>query len=430
MKKFTSITLFCFVLGKSALIWADETYDFKINGFMSATTAWSSVDYLTSGVEPVYISYIHKRPSFDRDSNVGIQISKYIGENVSLTTQLYAAAADSFDVEATWAFLKWEPNDRWQFRVGRIRTPTYMLSEYVEVSYSYPWVRPPVEVYSQVPFSNSTGVDARYHQVICEQDLFISAFYGATTDRIRALSTIPNGAVYEDFKLWLRPLGAIDIRYGNEVFMMRAGYEFARMSLYPASGTLISGINDFINSLVVANVIGGDYTNYFAITDRRASFAGIGYQFDWHDVVSMGEIVQRRTDAPNIANAVGWYVMGGYRIKQLLPHVTFARERVMGNKARRFSGLVNALASAPPPAGLGMSLDDIAQQLISTSENYDGGVGDQTSVTLGLRWDVYTGVALKAEFQHVHPDHNSPGLFNIYPHKSVNIYSLGLNAVM
>lgn len=409
---------------------ADVVKEFKINGFLSATTTWSSVDYLASGVEPVYVTYIRKDPSFERDSNVGVQISKYIGENVSLTTQLFAAASKNFDVEATWAFLKWEPSDVWEFRAGRVRTSTYMLSEYVEVAYSYPWVRPPVEVYTQVPFNNSTGVDARYKKMLWGKDLAIYLFYGAANNEISAQSIIPNSAIYEDFELWFRHLGAIDVRYGNEIFTVRAGYQFARVSLYPNGGMLNGTLNDFLNVLVQQGILGTDYINYFSINNRQASFAGVGYQFDWQNIVSMGELVSRRVDSPNIADAVGWYVMGGYRIKALLPHITFGRQRVMGNQMRRFSGVVNSLAALPPPAGLGMNLDSVAQKLTGSSPNYDGGVGDQTSLTIGLRWDVYTGVALKAEFQHVHPDRGSSGLFDVDPHKSVNIYSLALNAVM
>ncbi|HRE31954.1 MAG TPA: hypothetical protein PLD88_08275 [Candidatus Berkiella sp.] len=32
--------------------------DIQINGFLSAAVAWSTVDYLNTGVEPIYVSYI------------------------------------------------------------------------------------------------------------------------------------------------------------------------------------------------------------------------------------------------------------------------------------------------------------------------------------------------------------------------------------
>jgi hypothetical protein len=87
---------------------------------------------------------------------------------------------------------------------------------------------------------------------------------------------------------------------------------------------------------------------------------------------------------------------------------------------------------APIPFGAGspVPLDTIAQTLIYTSPDIDGGVGAQSSVTLGLRWDIFTGIAIKGEYKHVHPDFNTPGLFNVNPEKSVNIYSIAVDAVM
>jgi hypothetical protein len=119
--------------------------------------------------------------------------------------------------------------------------------------------------------------------------------------------------------------------------------------------------------------------------------------------------------------------MGGYRVKQFMPHITFARERLEDNKTRRFNNVIN---SAFTGAGFPVPLNDVAQKLIYTSEFFDGGAGSQTSVTIGLRWDVYEGIALKAEYQRVHPDLNTPGLFDNDPLKSVNIYSLAVDAVM
>jgi hypothetical protein len=75
-------------------------------------------------------------------------------------------------------------------------------------------------------------------------------------------------------------------------------------------------------------------------------------------------------------------------------------------------------------------LDVAAQGLVGTSPNYRSGAGSQTSVTLGVRWDVIENIALKAEFKHIHPDFYSPGLFDYHPLKSVNICSLAVNAVM
>lgn len=413
--------------------------DFQINGFMSAAVAWSTVDFLNTGVEPVYVSFIRQRPSWDKDTNVGLQFTKFLREDVSVTTQFLAEGINNFDVEASWAFIKWEPNDRWQFRAGRVRTQTYMLSDYVNVGYAYPWIRPPQEVYSQIPasFSNVTGADVKYKMELWGQDLTISGFYGATNSKLEfpipSVLTPPGNTILDNVAVRLRDLYVVNIRFGDETFSIRAGYEGTRVTLSPNAGTVMEGLNVAMNSLVGFGVLGPDYINYFSAYNAGASFKGIGYQFDWNNIVSMGEIVKRQVATPIVADAVGWYLMGGYRYNELMPHITFARERLGDNYTRRFNSTANMLATLPAAfGGLGMTanFNQIAQALIGTSPFFDGGAGEQTSVTLGVRWDVYEGIALKGEYCHVHPDRYSPGLFDVHPHKSVNIYSLAVNAVM
>ncbi|MBS0289522.1 MAG: hypothetical protein JSS07_05750 [Proteobacteria bacterium] len=440
MKKIGTATAICLALGSSSAF-AIGLEGFQINGFLSVAMAWSNEEYLASGLEPVYYTYIRKRPSFDEDSDVGIQITKQIREDTSITTQFLALAAEEWDVEAVWAFLKWEPNDHWQFRVGRVRTNAYMLSEYVNVGYAYPWVRPPEEVYSQVPtdFSNFTGVDLLFKTVFNKRDLSFSVFYGATSGHLYSPSNLqlPFGidtTIFDTLRTRLSDLYAFNLKYGDEVFSVRAGYQTARLTLDPNPGTALEAVNAILNTMAsgvpLAGIapIGLDYVNYFTTDNVRASFGGIGYQFDWKNFVSMGELVQRRIATPLISNAIGWYLMGGYHVRQFLPHITFARERLVDNKIRRFNGAINSgfmtLSGSP------ITLDQIASQLVNTSPNFQGGAGSQSSVTLGIRWDVYEGIALKGEYKHIHPDLNSPGLFDYAPIGSVNVYTFALAAVM
>lgn len=403
--------------------------DFQINGFLSVGAARSDVDYLPGGIEPTYVSFIRRDISFEKDTNIGIQITKFLSDDISITTQFLAEGQKEFYVEAVWAFIKYEPNDYWQFRAGRVRTNPYMFSEYVNVGYAYPWVRLPVEVYSQIPFSNFTGVDIKYKMPILHRDFSISAFYGAASNELE-FPIAPFQTIFDHVNMRLRHLASFNMRYGDEVFSVRAGYETSRLSTDPTAGTMMTELNTFLNSLVNAGILGWDYANYFSANNSRISFIGVGYELNWKNIVSLSEVVRRQPDTPIIADTVGWYIMGGYKFRELFPHITFARERIIGGKTRRFGSTANAIAANPPPFGIGLPLDTIAATLVNTSTHFQGGAGEQSSVTLGLRWDVYQGVAIKAEYQHVHPDNNSAGLFDYNPHKSVNIYSLAVDAVM
>ncbi|MBS0288256.1 MAG: hypothetical protein JSR17_13250 [Proteobacteria bacterium] len=438
MKKLLSASLAYLTFGSAAA--AAPLEGIEINGFLSIGMASHNAENITSGYEPIYNSYIRRRPSYEEDSDVGIQITKQLREDTSVTTQLLAQAANEWEVEAVWAFLKWEPTEHWQFRVGRVRTNPYMLSEVVDVGYAYPWVRPPEEVYSQVPssFSNLTGADAKFKTILFKNDFSLSVFYGATSTSIHFPANLPmfselNKSIFDTVRLRLRDMYSFNLKYGNENFSVRAGFETTHLTIDPP-GTAMQGINTVLN-IMASGVpplgiapIGLDYVNYFTANNVSASFGGLGYQFDWKNVVSMGEIVKRKMGTPIVGDAIGWYVMGGYHVKQFLPHITFARERMENNKIRRFNGAINA--GYMTLTGSQQTLDEIAAIMVNTGPNFEGGSGSQSSVTLGLRWDVYTGIALKGEVKHVHPDNLTPGLFDYAPWGSANIYSLALDAVI
>lgn len=233
-------------------------------------------------------------------------------------------------------------------------------------------------------------------------------------------------SLFDTVQVQLRNIYSLDIRYGNDVFMVRGGYEAARLTLNPNGGTIAQSLNVIMDTLVGTGILGGDYIDYFTANNVNASVKGLGYQFNWNNITSMGEIVKRQVATPLIADATGWYLMLGYHFDEVMPHITFARERINDNSTRRFSGAANA-AALPL---LGTTINNVAQQLVNTSPYYEGGAGEQTSVTLGVRWDVYKNIAIKGEYQRVHPDWQSPGLFDVNPGHSVNIYSLEVDAIM
>ena len=67
--------------------------------------------------------------------------------------------SDNFDLEADWAFASYSFSDQVQVRIGKIKLPTFLVSDFIEVGYSYPWIRPPQEVYTGNPITSIVGGD-------------------------------------------------------------------------------------------------------------------------------------------------------------------------------------------------------------------------------------------------------------------------------
>ena len=112
------------------------------------------------------------------------------------------------------------------------------------------------------------------------------------------------------------------------------------------------------------------------VSAESGSFAGVGLIVDWRNILFYSEYVQRDTDnTPTMSVAFpdqnAWYATLGYRFSSFLPYVTFA-DIDEGNDA-----VPNALR--------------------------------QSSVALGLRWDIDDAAAVKFEAKQIDPGESSFG---------------------
>lgn len=100
--------------------------------------------------------------STQSDDIMGLQMSFMMNEKASYTIQMVSKhASDNHAVRTEWSYFAYQINNKLRFRAGRIRIPYYMLSESVEVGYSYNWVRPPTELYN-LSSNNAEMMDLTY----------------------------------------------------------------------------------------------------------------------------------------------------------------------------------------------------------------------------------------------------------------------------
>ena len=86
--------------------------------------------------------------TFETDTRFGLQISSDIADNASVVAQILATGVDSnFNAVVEWAYVDYEFNKYVSLRAGKVKQPVYLVNDYVEVGFAYPWIRPPVEVY-------------------------------------------------------------------------------------------------------------------------------------------------------------------------------------------------------------------------------------------------------------------------------------------
>ena len=99
----------------------------------------------------------------DQLSKFGAQLTYGLTDTLGVTLQATAKPLqDEWQANLEWAYLSWQANDQLMVRAGRLRSPVYMYSESLDVGFSYPWLRLPDEVYSQVQLTNYEGADVVY----------------------------------------------------------------------------------------------------------------------------------------------------------------------------------------------------------------------------------------------------------------------------
>ena len=138
---------------------------------LAATAPAQAIDniemnsFLTIGASAMseegrYLDKITEHVSFENDSVYGINIRTDVSDRVSGAAQLLATSTSSnFNIEAEWAYVSYKINANSSIRAGKLNLTTFLLSDYQNVGYLFPWIRPPVEVYENNPLKNFLGVE-------------------------------------------------------------------------------------------------------------------------------------------------------------------------------------------------------------------------------------------------------------------------------
>ena len=170
------------LLASSQLAYAN---DLNINGFINVTGGVLSNDKIS-------LDGYDDNPSFDQGTLMGLQMSKKVNDSTSATVQLVSRGSEDYKTEASWAYITYALNNDTDIRAGRLRTPFFYYSDFLEVGYAFNWVRPPSTVYRLDGLSSITGVDITHRFHIGNVDGSVQVYTGRYNDDFAL-----NGDVYE-----------------------------------------------------------------------------------------------------------------------------------------------------------------------------------------------------------------------------------------
>lgn len=284
----------------------------------------------------------------DQLSKFGAQLTYGLTDTLGVTLQATAKPLqDEWQANLEWAYLSWQANDQLMVRAGRLRSPVYMYSESLDVGFSYPWLRLPDEVYSQVQLTNYEGADVVYT---------LPLSYGSVTFQVAAgQAKNRDYFAYDDlFSIDYGKLFGANVSLAtNDYGTFRVGYVEADIS------TTVDG---------VVNAFGTPtYLQLLELKKDKGKFTSIGYQYDNGTWLTANEWTTRVTENDNNASIDSFYLMGGRRFGDFLAHVTYAQ--------------------------------------------LDENEGRQNSWTLGLNYNIAPTVVLKTEYKRVDTSGGYDGVF-------------------
>lgn len=85
--------------------------------------------------------------TFNAESVFALQAVARLSDGLKITAQLVAKGTDDYEPEFDWLYLTYDLTEDWTLMAGRRNIPMYYYSEFSEIGYAYPWVRPPSNLY-------------------------------------------------------------------------------------------------------------------------------------------------------------------------------------------------------------------------------------------------------------------------------------------
>jgi len=374
-----------------ASAFAQDSSAVRISGFGTAALTWSDTDE-AEFARPNQASGVKKDPRTGVDSNLGLQADYTINSWLSVTGQglVRKDAEDDYGAELSWAFAKIKLSDDLSVRVGRMAMPAFMISDYRNVGYANTFLRPPSEVYSQMPLNGIDGADITWQQQYGDTTFTALAAYGRSTVKMSS-----------GVKAESRDQYALNLTAEHGPFILRVGRSGTKFTVDNADLSALAAA--FYTSADAFNIPQlRDMGNKMATQSTEYTFSSAGLSMDWKNIVVQTEYAKRKMPDSFLGSSKSWYVMGGYRIGKFLPYYSHAKLTSTGvtNTIPSSCAAGAPAACTPTVAALGGLMEAVRLGINGTG---------QTTDSIGLRWDFTTSAALKFQVDRIKPE--TTGLF-------------------
>lgn len=334
----------------------------RINGFANFIGGITSSDDTVYGYDD--------RISFSDESLFAIQVSGDINDKMTATGQIVARGENDYEADFEWAYITYQATDNLAVSAGRLRLPLFRYSASSDVGYSYHWVSAPRSVYD-VGFNNIEGLKLDYSNYAGDWEYNLQGIVGN-------YSTDFAGGELSGENLYL-----LSAEVAYDWFKLRGVYgsnkaTFSRTDIDATIGSLsAAGLTDLADDL--------------NLNDDTGDFIGFGAEIDTFNYFVSAEVTIIDTEESYSPEATAYYVTAGMRVGKFTPSITYEKYKEDDNI--KFLDQVAALPEAVQPVA-GAVVVGLQQAVIN----------EYNLITLGVRYDMDTNVALKADISKYNDD--------------------------
>ncbi|MBF0313856.1 MAG: hypothetical protein HQK50_06315 [Oligoflexia bacterium] len=287
-----SCRLFIFCLSLATALATSVASELQINGF-------GTVGAAASDDQSGYAYDIRNKINYYHDTKFGLNFSSRLGQKWSWASQLLVKrwVDDTFDdnkVKLDWALVSYHPWSDLSFRVGKQKLPLWLFSDYAEVGFLYPWVRPIQEVYGITPLNTITGASLNYIKQLGTVNFELNAVAGdskVVEDRNGGIVLLAN----------VKRAQLLTFSLIHENFLLKANL----------------GKSDAVD---VTQRTG---SSSYVFPQLKYTFASLGAKVDYQTHFVWTEIVT--THVEHLSNMNGLYLSYGKKFGIFSPHITYAR---------------------------------------------------------------------------------------------------------
>lgn len=317
---------------------------------------------------------------FKNNTLLGLQLDSKLTEHIDFTGQvvLRDLPDNSLKNYLTQANFRFHATPNWTFRVGRTSPDLFLMTEYRDIDFSYPWATPPNEIYSIIPNHYIDGLDVTYSTKLKSATLSTKLFTGVSEAKVA--STV----VTESIKL--EDIYGLSITYDDFLWAIQAKFSQVSIAEEIQSGQLITQQLEFVPDLIWPNAI--EFADNLSLKNEKLFYSSINGQFSWSQWQLSFELARINSDSTIVPKIGSAYAGASYQLQshQLFSLIAFTH-------AHNYTFDENNVVE-----------EAIPELITAIDETLNFYTSNQRTFTLGWRWDISSSVASTIQWNHTKID--------------------------